>query len=449
MIDCTAILDAVLLALSRTDLDGYEVFSSCSKGLAIEVKNGDLDVFVASENAGLSIRAVKDERPGFAFCTDLSPGAAVDLVDRVQQGMRAADPDPFVSFPSSPVDVLPQVAQCDHGLFSTPVDKKIGKAMQLEQAARSYDRRIKKIRKAGYTETTGNITICNHDGLRLSHEKTFVSGSIMAVAEDGRNAEMGWDFGFSPFFDALDMNAIGVSAANKAVSALGARPVASAKVPAVFPPCVAAEVLGVLAESFLADNLQKGKSMLVGQKEATVFSPVVTIVDDGLFPGGMATSPFDDEGSIHRRNILVSNGIVHDFLYDQRTANKENRDSTGNAGRSGIKVPPTVQTTNFFIDNGTADQEALLSALGPGLMVTDVMGIHTADPISGDFSVGATGLWIDKGDIAFPVKGIAISGNLLQLFKDVDATGDDLTFYGPFGSPTLRVSSLNIAGSPN
>jgi PmbA protein len=282
--------------------------------------------------------------------------------------------------------------------------------------------------------------------LRLSCEKTYVSASILVVAEQGEHAETGWDYGFSPFFDQLDIDSIGTAAASRAVGGLGARPMKTMNVPAILPPWVACDVVQALSESFLADNVQKGKSMLVGRLGEAVFSSHVTIVDDGLYSGGMATSPFDDEGTIHQQNMLVSKGLIQGFLYDQYTANKEKRDSTGNAGRHGIKAPPGVQTTNFYIQEGTFDQEALLSSVEAGLMVTDIMGMHTADPISGDFSVGATGLWIDKGVAVFPVKGIAISGNLMKLFRNVDAVGTDLRFYGPFGSPTLRVSSLNIAG---
>jgi len=138
---------------------------------------------------------------------------------------------------------------------------------------------------------------------------------------------------------------------------------------------------------------------------------------------------------------------VQGFLYDQYTANKGNRRSTGNAGRHGIKMPPVVQATNLYVQEGLTETDSLMSSLHEGLMVTDVMGLHTANPISGDFSVGATGLWIEKGKTAFPVRGIAISGNLIELFKNVDGVGSDLKFYGPFGSPSLRVSKLNIAGS--
>ena len=446
MTDHSPIADSSMAALSHQGLDGYEVYIACSTGLAIEIKDGVIDVFVKSKNAGLSLRVLNEQKPGFVFSTDLSSKVIPDLVGQVVHGASATDPDPFVGFPPPPARTPPQLDQFDHELKRISVENKIDRARSLEATARSSDPRIKKVRKAAYVETTTTVTICNHRGLKLSYDKTLVSGSIMVVAEAGEHAEIGWDYGFSPFFDRLDMGLIGATAARRAVSMLGARPVRSMKVPAILPPWVASDVLKVLSASFMADNLQKGKSMLLGRTGELVFSPHVTIVDDGLYPNGIASGPFDDEGSFHDRAVLVSQGVVQGFLYDQYTANKESRRSTGNAGRHGIKTPPSVQATNFYIQNGSLDPDELSSSLREGLLVTDIMGLHTADPISGDFSVGAAGLWIKDGETVFPVKGIAVSGNLTDLFNNVDAVGKDLKFYGQFGAPSLRISTLNIAG---
>jgi PmbA protein len=389
---------------------------------------------------------LKEQRLGAAFSTKLLPDDVPVLVRQVVHGASATDPDPFVGFPVPSAQAPPELDQFDHDLQRTPIEKKIDMARGLEAAAKSSDPRIKKVRKAAYVETTGTVKIRNHAGLDLSYNRTLVAGHIMVVAEDGGNAEVGWDYGFSPFLRQLEMDSIGATAADRAVCMLGARPVKSKQTPAVFPPWVASDILSVLSASFLADNIQKGKSMLIGRLGEQVFSSHVTIVDDGLYPGGMASSPFDGEGSLRQETVLVSEGVVQGFLYDQYTANKENRRSTGNAGRHGIKAPPSVQATNLYIPNGSTKPDDLISSLEEGLMVTDLIGLHTADPISGDFSVGAAGLWVKGGEVAFPVKGIAISGNLMDLFSKVDGVGTDLAFYGRTGAPSLRISTLNVAG---
>jgi PmbA protein len=433
-------------SLSNEGLDGYEVYVANSRGLTIEIKDGDIDVFVNSDDVGISLRALKEQKMGSAFSTRLLPDDVPVLVRQVVHGASATDPDPFVGFPAPSMQAPPQLDQFDHDLHNTPIGDKIDMARGLEAAAKSSDPRIRKVRKAAYVETTGTVTIRNHSGLDLSYDRTLVAGHIMVVAEDGGNAEVGWDYGFSPFLGKLEMDSIGATAAGRAVSMLGARPVKSMQTPAILPPWVASDILSVLSASFLADNVQKGKSMLLGRMGEQAFSSHVTIVDDGLYPGGMASSPFDGEGSLRQETVLVSDGVVQGFLYDQYTANKENRSSTGNAGRHGIKAPPSVQTTNLYVPNGSLTPDELISSLDEGLMVTDLIGLHTADPISGDFSVGAAGLWVKGGEVAFPVKGIAISGNLMDLFNKVDGTGTDLAFYGRVGAPSLRISTLNIAG---
>ncbi len=446
MTDTSSISSSIMDSLSSEGLDGYEVYVENSSGFTIEVKDGDIDVFVNSDDVGISLRVLKEQRPGFAFSTKLLAGDVPRLVQQVVHGASATDPDPFVGFPVPSAQTPPQLDQFDHDLYKTPIGDKIDMARGLEAAAKSSDPRIKKVRKAAYVETTGTVKIRNHSGLDLSYDRTLVSGNIMVVAEDGGNAEVGWDYGFSPFLGRLEMDSIGATAAGRAVSMLGARPIRSMQTPAILTPWVASDILSILSASFLADNLQKGKSMLLGRMGEQVFSSHVTIVDDGLYPGGMASSPFDDEGSLHQRTVLVSEGVIQGFLYDQHTANKENRSSTGNAGRYGIKTPPWVGTTNSYIPNGSFTPDELVSSLEEGLMVTDLIGLHTADPISGDFSVGAAGLWIKGGEAVFPVKGVAISGNLIDLFRNVDGAGTDLAFYGKTGAPSLRISTLNVAG---
>ena len=310
MTDTPSIVDAIVAGLSHERLDGYEIYMDCSSGLTIEVKDGATDIFIKSDNAGVGLRVSKEERPGFAFSTELSPRIVSDLVQQAVHGAKGADPDPYVRFPMPPTMKPSKLDQFDHGLQKISVGDKIETACSLEAAARSSDSRVKKVRKAAYVETTGSVTVCNHTGLRLSYRKTLVSGSIMVVAEDGKDAEIGWDYDFSPFFDQLKMDSIGATAARRAVSMLGGRPIRSMEVPAVLPPWVASDLLRVLSQSFMADNLQKGKSMLFGRSGERVFSSHLTIVDDGLYPEGIASSPFDDEGSLRERTVLVSEGVI-------------------------------------------------------------------------------------------------------------------------------------------
>jgi PmbA protein len=169
-------------------------------------------------------------------------------------------------------------------------------------------------------------------------------------------------------------------------------------------------------------------------------------VDDSLYDEGIVSFPFDGEGFPAQRTVLVENGILQGFLYDVYTANKGQTRSTGNGARSSFRSLPGVGTTNFFFQAGSKPATELVHEVSHGLYITEVMGMHTANPISGDFSVGAAGLLIENGEVTHPVRGITIAGNLQDLLQDVDGVGDDLRFFGSRGAPTLRVKALSVAG---
>jgi PmbA protein len=201
----------------------------------------------------------------------------------------------------------------------------------------------------------------------------------------------------------------------------------------------------------LSEQVQKGKSSLKGKKGEGVFSPLLSVVDDGLFPKGVASSPLDAEGTPSQRTVLVLQGEVRGYLYDRYWANRESLsssrvDSTGNSKRSGIKLPPAIGISNFFIEPGSVPLSKLTGDVQEGIVLEDVMGLHTIDPISGDFSLGCSGDWIVRGRKVRPVKSIAIAGNLFELFRRVVGIGEDLRFFGGVGSPSLLVEGLEVSG---
>jgi PmbA protein len=257
---------------------------------------------------------------------------------------------------------------------------------------------------------------------------------------------MGWDFGFSSAYDGIHVHEIARIAGAKAVGLLGARKVPTMNCPAILDNYVATDILEVLAPAFLAENVQKGKSLLAGREGELIFAECLKIRDDGIFPGGMATAPFDGEGVARQNTVLVEEGVLRGFLYDTYCGRRAGRPSTGNAARGGVKGPPRMGINNFFIENGTHSMSGLADGIGRGLLVTSVMGMHTANPISGDFSVGAAGFLVENGLVTVPVKGVAIAGNILELFRSVERVGNDLRFFGAAGAPSLRVAALDVSG---
>jgi PmbA protein len=441
----TPVIDKIESFLKCRSLDGYEIFLSASRNLTIEVKERKVDTFKCSAPVGVSIRVLKSRAMGFSYSTSMDES---DLLKMIYNAMTSAEfqtPDEFNIFPLP--EAYPRIdGLFDENLAGVDESEKIEKAMQLERLTLAADPRVTKVRKAAYGESNYEGHIRNSLGVEGSYRDTSVTCSVSAIAEDGNDSQMGWDFGFSNSFAGVDVAVIAKTASDKAVGLLGARKIPTMRCPAVLDNHVATEILEVLAPAFLAENVLKGKSLLSGKMGQEIFSPRLRIRDDGTLSGGMATAPFDGEGAPRQNSVLVEEGRLKGFLYDTYHARKSGTVSTGNATRSSSKSPPVMGASNFFIDKGDTPFTALLQGIDRGVLLTSVMGMHTANPISGDFSVGAAGFLIENGVATAPVKGIAIAGNILELFKCVEMVGNDLRLFGAVGSPSLLISTLDVSG---
>jgi PmbA protein len=464
MDDMRKIVDSAVEILQRKPIDGYEIYLEQSSHFDVESKAGKVDTFQISNSWGMAFRILNRGQMGFSYTTSSNPfllaqkdflgGFERIIEDAISSaGVTSADPcfdfAPLLKDPPSPLPIF------DERLEGIPEKMKIEKAKCLEEAARSVDPgRIKTVRKASYQETLSQTTLINSNGFHFSYASTLTSVSVTAVAEELGGSEMGWDFDVSHFFNDLDVEKVGEEAGKKALESLGGKRIPSGVYSVLLRNRVASEFLSLLAHSFLAEQVQKGKSSLKGRRGERFFSPLLSIMDDGLHPKGISTSPIDGEGMPSQRTSLVIQGEVTGYLYNRYWANRENissagsrAESTGNSRRPSIKYPPGIGISNFFIEPGKLKFSGLIESLHQGVLVEEVMGLHTADPISGDFSLGCSGKWIDRGKMAYPVKSIALAGNLFQLFQKVIGIGEDLRFFGRVGSPSLLVERLEISGN--
>ena len=461
-------MDQVLSILRKKAIDGYEIYLNQSSHFDVESKRGKIETLQTSRYSGMAFRILKHQQMGFSYTTFSAPSSSdkknfsgeIDMteLDRmIEDAIRSAKAtsgDPCFDFAPPLQTSPPELPIFDESLEGIPEKIKIEKAKSLEESVRSVDpERIKKVRKASYQEVLSRTTVANSNGLWFSYECSLTSSSVTAVAEESGDSEVGWDFDFSHFFNDLDVEKVGRSAGKMALERLGGRRIPTGVYPVLLRNNVASEFLSLLAHSFLADQVQKGKSPLRGKRGERFFSPILTIVDDGLFPKGSSTSPIDGEGMPSQRTSLVIQGALTGYLYDRYWANRENLSSSGsrvestaNSRRHGIKSPPGIGISNFFIEPLDIDLNRLMGDLFRGVVVDDVMGLHTVDPISGDFSLGCSGDWIDRGEKVHPVKSIAIAGNLFDLFRNVIGVGDDLRFFGGVGSPSLLVKEIQISG---
>jgi PmbA protein len=458
------IVDLAQAILKEKSIEGYEIYFNQSIHFDVESKEGKIESLETSRYLGVAFRILNHQRMGFSYTTFLNPslsaaepisGALDRMIDDAIRGAEATSPDHCFDF-APPLKTFPSgLPIFDEALEGIPEKKKIEKAKRLEESARSVDPcRIRKVRKASYQDVFSRTTLINFNGLQFSYDNTLASVSVTAVAEESGESEVGWDFDVSHFFKDLDVEKVGRSAGTRALERLGGKRIATGAYPVLLRNHVASEFLSLLAHSFLADQVQKGKSPLKGKQGERLFSPLLTIVDDGLYPRGVATAPIDGEGMPSQRTTLVAQGELRGYLYDRYWANRENLlttgsnvGSTGNSRRPGIKSPPGVGVSNFFLEPGDLDFSTLMENLCQGVVVDDVMGLHTVDPISGDFSLGCSGDWVERGEKVHPVKSIAIAGNLFELFREVTGVGEDLRFFGGVGSPSLLVKELLVSGN--
>jgi PmbA protein len=429
--------DECVQRIKKRRIDGYEIYLSQSISTSIEVRDGELESFTRAQSTGIGLRVIKDQRLGFSYLSSFGTSEIDGMIAAAIDGAANLPPDPSCGFPPPPSDFGPSPDVYDERIRRISAQERIEKAMP---------KRVKRVGKATYEDAERMVLIVNSEGVEEEFTSSVFMGSVMAVAEAGSESEMAWEFDFHHFFEGLDVARIGREAARKAGEKLGGRPLQTAFYPALIKSQVASEFLSVLAPSFTVENLRKGKSLLDEGLGAKAFSPEISIYDDGLHPQGMATFPFDGEGVQRQKTPVAVSGKVRGFLSDFYWARREGGRSTGNCTRMEIKTPPSLGISNLYIEAGKRPFEDLLGDLHNGIVIEEVMGLHTANPISGDFSLGATGIWVERGKFLHPVKGIAISGNVLDLFQGIEEAGADFRFMGKLGSPSLRTSKLAVSG---
>ncbi len=441
----TGFAESVVSQALRQGADQAEVYMKASRHLSIEVRKQAVDSFASSHSYGYSLRVIRDSRLGFSYATSNDEQHAV--IKNALESAACTDSDTCLDFP----DVLPRrtVDVFDPAVESIEEEYAIQNIMALEQAAFLEDRRITKTRKASGTFVSSALAVVNSKGVLEAYVSTSCAAQVMAVAEQGDDSQIGWDFQGSRFLKDMNFSEIGRNAARKAARLLGARKINGFKTNIILDSSVAADFLAVFSSSLSSESVQKGKSLLKGKRHEKIISPKVNITDSGILPGKLGSRPVDDEGVPTTEKMLVQGGVLHGFLYNTCTARKDKVVSTGNAVRGGISVLPSVGITNLFITPAagidTVAKDNLFSSLHSGLYVVDAMGVHTANPISGDFSVGVTGLWIEGGEVQFPVKEAVMSGNILDFLDTIETVSDDLKFYGNIGAPSLIIPGVDIS----
>lgn len=424
-----------------------EAYLDISRQSSVRVRDGEVEDLTQATSKGVGLRVIKNHRLGFAYTSDFDPASLDTFVDRALQLAEAAAPNKLNGLPAKKeLGAYPELeGMFDPAVASLPADWKVRAALDIEKAGKSVDPRITTFNDVGAGDFVAEVYVASSEGLAGAFSGTYVYLYAVPVASEGDQLQTSYWVDYKRFLADLDTpENIGKEAARRALRMLGARKVKTQRVPVIFDPMMAASFIGNVANAADGDAVFKKSSVFAPLLGKSVAAPQVTLVDDGILPKGLASSPFDGEGVAQRRTPIIEGGVLKNFLYDAFTARKAKTRSTGNASRS-YNSMPHISTNNLYLSPGDAPPEALIKDVKQGLYVTAMLG-RGANIVTGDYSRGANGLWIENGELGHAVQEVTVAGNVLQMLQDIDGIGNDLTFRGTTGAPTIRFRELTVSG---
>jgi PmbA protein len=445
--------DVVALAVKAGATDAEAVAREGDE-FSVNVRMGEVETLKESGSRGLGLRVFLGRRSGSASTSDLTVEGIRQLVEGALALARVTEEDPFAGLPETGEfgAVQDNLHLYFDDVYSLGGAERIEWARRTEAAALAVDPRITNSDGGSFDAATGRKALANSRGFVGSYRTSYagVAAAPLAKDADGRMQRDGWWSSARRLSDVDSPESVGQEAARRTVRRLGARRVATQSVPIIFAPETARTLIGSVFEAASGDAIWRGASFLAGKLGEAIAAPGLTIVDDNtmLLPtgvGGFGTSPFDDEGLPSQRTMVVENGVLRNYLLNTYTARKLGMRSTHNAAR-GLAGAPGVGCGNLFLVPGEISAEKIIGAVTAGLYVTSLMGFGT-NMVTGDYSRGATGLWIENGQLTHAVEEITIAGNLAEMLRNVTAIGNDLKFRGSVASPTLRIDGMTIAGA--
>ena len=436
------------LAAGASDAEAY---ASEDAGREVRAHAGEIESLTAATQRGIGVRAWIGRQVGYAFGTDLSDAGIAAISARAAEAARVADEDEFAGPAVADGAAVAELELSDASVGEWAADRVADLTLAIERAALDADRRVAGVEQAVYADSTERVAIASSTGIDGEFERSSCYGYVQVLAEGdaGRETGLGFDLARGP--GALDPAAIGREGAERATAMIGAGKPESRSCPVILDQTVAASFIGLIGAGLSAGAVQRGRSPFADRVGAEIAGEALVLHDDGLDPEGSASSPFDGEGTPCRRTPLIEGGTLRTYLFDAYTARRGGAASTGNAGRGGYRSQPSVSSSNLVVAAGTLGFEELLREAGDGVYVTDVAGLHSGvNPVSGDFSVGASGRAIRGGELAEPLREFTIASDLVSMLRAVRAAGADarwVPFGGSVSTPSLLVGAMTVAGS--
>jgi PmbA protein len=414
----------------------------------VQVRLSAVDRLTKAREKRLGLRVFIGNRSASASTSDFSQASLEQVVSDTCSLAGAVVEDPISGLPSADLmaRALPDLDLYDPTKLDT--ESQTALARRAEEAALAADPRITNSEGADFSSYAGRVVLANSHGFVGEYRSSSFSVSVSPIATGTEAEGMQRDYWYAAQrkFSRLDSpESVGKEATRRTVRRLGARKVPTQRAPVIFDQEMAGSLLGNLCSAISGYSLYKGASFLIGQLGKPLFPDFVTIYDDGLMPGGFGSRPFDGEGLPSRTQTIIDRGILKSYLLDSYSGRKLGMPSTGNASR-GVGDSPSAGPTNFYLAPGAASPTDIIRSVKQGLYITELIGFGI-NMVTGDYSRGAAGYWIENGELAYPVEEITIAGDLKEMFAHIEMVGSDLEFRGRIASPTIKISEMMIAGN--
>ena len=430
--------------------EDVEAFLTHQREFEVKAYLGEAETVASAEPRGAGVRLLSSNRVGFAYTTDLSDAGLSAVVEQARTNALSSTEDEAVALAAAGGAYEEVSGLLDSDQPNVSPEQKVAFAIELEKATRSFDPRISVVEEAGYSDSDTEVAIATSTGVSGTYRRTDAWCYAVAIAEEGDDTQVGFEFDLARGLFALDAADVAARSAERALGVLGAAKIPSARMPVILDPYTAGQLLGVIGGVLTAEAVQKGRSLFAGKVDEAVAAEGLSLVDDGRVQGAPGAAPWDAEGTPTQRTQVIHDGILRSLLYDIPSARREGRASTGNASRAGFKSGPGPSPSNMaFAPTGETVDEVLRKG-GRALLVQDFHGVHSgANPVSGDFSVGATGRLLEDGNLGAPVKEVTIAAPMLDILRGIVAVADDrrwLPFGGSYGGATTLIAEMTVGG---
>ena len=442
--------DAIQQAIAGGASDA-ECTISEGEEFSVSVRMQEVENLKEAGSRGAGIRVLTGDkgaqRAGSSYTSDLSPEGIRKMVKAALELAKITSVDPFGGLPEpSELGKLDgDLKLYDEAIGNMTTEWKIDQALRAEKAAFDFDPRIQLSEGASFDSHTGRRIFANSRGFLGSYRTSSCSLSVVPVAKQESGMERDYWHTSARSASRLETpESVGRTAAERAIRRLNARKVPTQKVPVIFEPRTAGSLLGDIFGAVNGSAIYRHASFLAGKLGEKIASDSLTVVDDATIPGLFGTTPFDDEGVASRRTVVIERGVLKSYLLNTYSARKLNLKTTGNASR-GITGNAGIGPGNFFIEAGKLPQSDIIASIATGLYVTELIG-GGANTVTGDYSSGAAGLWIENGKLTFPVSEITIAGTMQQMLQGIEQVGADLEFRGSIASPTILIREMTISG---